>query len=217
MKTFLITVVIIVLLFLISFLYDNFSKSKIIPKESSSSNNEDKGIASLINELDQLGYYKYLELRIKEEVKEESIKVGYLFGWEESGRDYSSDAEDLAEGGVGKLIESVKPYLETQNVKITEIKDDIVDMDYSVVINGISYKIYSEDEMDKDIWELSTNRAFGIINKLLKEVSSNERVYILYGGNDLRAVFLTSEMYKAINESKLIPDREMPIPTPEQF
>jgi len=52
---------------------------------------------------------------------------------------------------------------------------------------------------------------------LLKEVSSNERVYILYGGNEQRAVFLTIEMFKAIIGSKFILDDDKPKMTPEYF
>ncbi|QMV40059.1 hypothetical protein [Cohnella cholangitidis] len=123
----------------------------------------------------------------------------------------------MAEGGVGEFIEALKPFLATQNVQITEVNDDLVNMDYNVEINGKSYKIYSGDELDKDIWELSTIRAFGIVNKLLEEASSNERVYILYGGNELRAVFLTNEMFKAIIGSKSILDEDKPIITPEYY
>ncbi|MFC5401883.1 hypothetical protein [Cohnella soli] len=204
-----------IVVFLLYFNTDFYSSDKGKSNNSSYIIRSNTEIVSLINRLDQLGYYKYVERTRKREIKKDAMSAGCLFGWEQSGREFMSDAESLAEGGVGEFIKAIDPFLRTQNVQITKVNDDLVDTDYSVEINGESYKIYSGDELHQNIWELSTIRAFGIVNKLLEAASSDERVYILYGGNELRAVFLTSKMFKVINGSKFIPDKDKPIMTPE--
>ena len=52
---------------------------------------------------------------------------------------------------------------------------------------------------------------------LVAELKSQyeERVYILSGGNDLHAVFLTDVMYDAIIRSGLLLSNDMPEPVPD--
>lgn len=180
-----------------------------VPKDS---------LEMLLSKLEALGYYKFIEKTEIDRVKAESLKAGYIFGWEESARDYMSDAEDLAEGGIGEFLETIRPFLEKQNIELNVGNEDFSDKGYIIEINGFKYEIYSEDELNsEDLWELSTNRSFAIVNKLLTEANSNERIYILYGGNDLRAIFLTDEMYKLINNDQELSDGEKPHPVQASF
>ncbi len=64
------------------------------------------------------------------------------------------------------------------------------------------------------IWELTTNRTFALVNTLLQEAGSKERVFRLYSGHDTRAIFLTHEMYEALRPSAVLPQHEMPVPMP---
>ena len=75
------------------------------------------------------------------------------------------------------------------------------------------------DVIDNDLnpWELATSRTFAIVNLLLREAGSNERIYSLYGGNDLFALFLTENMYDIINKSKFIKETEKPVRHEESF
>jgi hypothetical protein len=168
-------------------------------------------ISSLISQLEQKGYYKYIDQSKVKEVKNNSIKYGYVFGWEESGRDFTEDAEDITEGGVSRFFESIKEFLKSQNVNVKITNEDSSGIGYFITINDKRYEIYSEKEQDSsDLWGICTNRSFAIVNKLLKEAGSKERVYVLYGGNDLRAIFLTDEMFEIINKYTALPEKEQP-------
>lgn len=172
-----------------------------------------EGLESLRSKLEAAGYYMYVDAAKVEEVKAEAMNTGYIFGGEDTKRDYMSDAEDLAEGGIGDFFETIKPFLATQNVKLVVSDENFSDKGYKIKVNGIEYEIYSEQESQAaNVWELTANRSFAIINDSLIKAGSLERIYILYGGNDLRAIFLTEDMYKLISESKELPAAEKPKP-----
>jgi hypothetical protein len=174
-------------------------------------------ISPLLSKIGGLGYYKYIGPSQIEDVKKKSLSAGYIFGWEDSGRDFTADAENLAEGGIAEFYNTIESFLLRQNVNIM-ISSDFSENGYSVKVNDKYYVIYNKDELEsKDIWELSTIRCFSIVNVLLKEVNSNERLYTLYGGNDLRAVFLTDEIYNAIIDAEILPEKELPKLVPDIF
>ena len=174
--------------------------------------NSQNDITSLINDFERLGYYKYTDEEKILRIKNESIKAGYLFGWEETYRDFHADGEDLAEGGVGQFFNELEPFLLKQGVQITQISEDFNELGYRIEVNGTLYTIYDQQELEsEDIWTLATNRAFGIINDLLTQAQSNERIYFLYEGNDQRAIVLTPDMFELIQKTNLIDDREKPV------
>ncbi|MBB3111834.1 hypothetical protein FHS18_003902 [Paenibacillus phyllosphaerae] len=169
-------------------------------------------ITPLITEFERLGYYKYTDADQLPAVKKDSISAGYVFGWEETNRDFHADAEDLAEGGVGQFLQQIEPFLTKENVPLTNIRERIEGYDYEIEVNGKGYIMYDlEDQEKEDIWELTTKRAFAMVNELLQQATSEARVYALYGGNDQRAVFLTTEMFALVQNTDLIEESEKPI------
>ena len=73
------------------------------------------------------------------------------------------------------------------------------------------FSMYTQEELEtEEIWELTTVRAFSMINILLGQAGSSERIYYLYGGNEMVAVFLTPEMYEAISQSPFEDEYEKP-------
>jgi hypothetical protein len=175
-------------------------------------------ISELISSMEKKGYYRYIDSSQVSKVKNESLDAGYIFGWEESGRDFSSDAESLAEGGIPDFYNDIRDFLRKQNVEINVKNESFSSKGYTLNVNGSTYKIYDENEMEsKNIWELSTVRGFAIINKLLKDAGSDEQLYMLYGGNDLRAVFLTEEMYQLIVGYNSITSEELLIKVDEHI
>ena len=173
-----------------------------------------KTLEDLLNELESLGFYKYTTSEIASKNKAEVLATGNIFGDEETKRLWHADAEDLAEGGVKQFLEEMMPFLQTLNVSIASIQEDFnIDGAYNITINGIKYSLYSEAELkSEDIWDLTSKRTFIILNKLLAQAGSSERVYQLYGGNDQFVVVLTAEMYEAIHKSQILAERDMPIP-----
>jgi hypothetical protein len=71
--------------------------------------------------------------------------------------------------------------------------DEFGDEKYQVVINGQPHLIYEGDGGD-DSWTLSLKRLLEIVNGLLDEAGSAERLYAIYGGNDGRVILLAPDM-----------------------
>ncbi|MGE5703113.1 MAG: hypothetical protein ACM32O_11325 [Clostridia bacterium] len=166
-------------------------------------------VASLIDQLDAMGYYQYASQ--KNEIIAESKRSGYIFGDPVTNRAFFCDAENLAEGGVKTFLEDIDPALRLRKVVIKELREEFSEQGYFITINGIKYTIYTEKEFESvDTWELSSIRTFSIINRLLKEAGSTERVYQLYGGNEQLAIFLTPEMYDLIKNAKGLDEIEKP-------
>jgi len=185
-------------------------------------NNNSISISELFLQLDKMGYYKYTHPSRLEEVKKEDIKNDYFSGWD-TGRIFLADAESLGQHGVADFFkyyddemkgtlekQSVEEFLKNQNV-IINVSDEHRDTDgYYIIINGCKYEIYSEKEINEDWWTLSSVRCFSIINKLLKEAGSKERIYALADGNDQNAIFLTEEMYELINSCNYLQEKSKP-------
>ncbi|MEH7123495.1 hypothetical protein V7149_13015 [Bacillus sp. JJ1503] len=170
-----------------------------------------KRIKSLLTELEALGFYKHADNQLVEELKKRSNKTGYLF-WNETQRMYKSDAEDLAEGFIGQFFKEIAPFLIKEGITIESYEQSHTGDTYEIIVNHKRFLIL-DDKIDNHLvlWELATNRTFSVVNLLLHEAGSNERLYSLYGGNDLFAIFLTKKMYETIRKSKLIKKTEKPV------
>jgi hypothetical protein len=124
-----------------------------------------------------------------------------------------STRRDFTEGDVQQFFAEIAPFLTAQGVLLKSVEQQFGDRGYRITIDGRTTKLYSETEVASgDVWALTTRRTFGLVNRLLQHAASDERVYALYGGNDLHALFLTNDMYEAIRKAGVLPEREMPIP-----
>lgn len=170
----------------------------------------DQAFGDLIAKLDGQGFYRYTMVLKKGHAKSEALKYHYLYG-EDTGRAYVSDAEDLAEGGIVKFLDDVRPFLEKQGAGQFHASEEIAPNRYVVTLDGQAYLIYDEQGMQGDFWTLSSDQAINLLNLLLEKAKSHERAYALYGGNDLQVVFLTPEMYKTIIDSHVQEASENPM------
>ncbi|MDP9353167.1 MAG: hypothetical protein M3P51_16725 [Chloroflexota bacterium] len=175
-------------------------------------------VSHLLEQWEGMGFYRHASPQQISELKHEARATGYLFGGDAVARDYDADAEDLAEGGVQDFLERIGLFLAEQGVQITTVAQEFTDTGYTMTINGRVYTLYTEEELASEgmaeLWELTTARTFALVNILLAEAGSKERVFGVYGGHDNRAVFLTDDMYAALRQSGVLPPQEMPIPMP---
>ena len=137
-------------------------------------------------------------------------------------RSYPADNEDLAEGQVGATILLMRPALEKEYVKLDSVVDDFGRDEYAVVINGQRHLIYeSQAVASTNIWSIALRRFMEIVNGLLEQAGSAERLYGLYGGNDGRVILLTPEMRDYIEslgdvfDSGWMPYPESQVETPQ--
>jgi hypothetical protein len=172
-------------------------------------------LEALIAQLDQLGFYAYTERTHVAEAKARAQQTGYLFGVE-TNRVFWADSESLTEGGVIQFIEHIRPFLESQGVSILTIEQGFeINGDYSVYLNGVAHILYSKTELEddtNDLWSITTERTFAMVNTLLESAQSMERLYIYGGGNESQAVVLTEEQYETLRDSLLISKSNGPWP-----
>jgi hypothetical protein len=171
--------------------------------------------------LERYGYLEYVTDEEMDMVKKQMVQQSWPFFDENSGRQYHADAENLAEKGVAEFLEKIRPFLENQEVQLKSI-EEYFDEEYRITVNGKETTIWSREEEDEDYgrdgtprrpgltWGLSTVRTFSLVNELLEEAGSKERLYAVSGGNDLDAFFLTPELADFIGRSPQVVVEDRP-------
>lgn len=88
-------------------------------------------IRQLIEQLDQLGFSKHINLNLLAEVKAEAIEVGHPYCAyhpyfdeqpEPLKKIYRIDLEDIVEGRAKEFILKIQPFLKAEKVYISEIE-----------------------------------------------------------------------------------------------
>ncbi|WP_417737761.1 hypothetical protein [Rosistilla oblonga] len=168
---------------------------------------------AIVEKLIALGFLKFTPETSRKAVRQqliESVRNNYLESeWDDDcvssdRRSYSADAEDLAEGDVGNCLRQMSEVLSHEGVILESVEDVFTDEHkrYEVSINRASHLIYDLNETSiEDIWLVSFRRLVGIVNSLLIEDGSSERLFGLYGGNDARVILLTESMHDLIREN----------------
>lgn len=171
----------------------------------------------------EMGYLKFVsesEVEIARQELIDSLRHGYLgTDWDEQcvcrdRRSYPADSEELAEGQIGETILLMRGVLYQEGVKVRSVKDDFRDDGYDVVIDGRAYPIFEAvATLEYGGWGVATKRFLQIVNGLLRAARSSERLYGMYGGNDVRVVLLTTKMHSLLRASRLIANtKELPYP-----
>jgi hypothetical protein len=165
-------------------------------------------VEQAVERLIDLGYLKYVSGAEIPAIREElvgTLRRGYLDSeWDEGcvsrdRRSYPADSEELAEGGIGECLLLMKSVLRTEGVRLDSVEDDVDDEHYDLIVNGRRHRIYDADLLENGlIWGVATKRLLEIVNGLLKQAGSQERLYGIYGGNDGRVILLTKEMYRLL-------------------
>jgi hypothetical protein len=165
--------------------------------------------AKLADDVQPLGFYKYVAADQVSEVKAEIMSGAYDW-YVAAGRAFDADAERLAEGGVKDLLDYLRPALKVKGLDLGEISESYdVDRGYIVRIGAEQHMMWGEGEGKKS-WELTTARALGLINQWLTKAGSQERLHVLNGGEDAIFVLLTPDMQQAIAKSGVFRDHDVP-------
>ena len=139
--------------------------------------------------------------KVRAEIKDKGWPA--LFG--DSGRVYNADGLSLAKGGVTKFIEKLRPFLESQGVKLPAFAEDLRQESYSLLIDGASLPMWTSDDLARELGTepgitagLTASRSFALVNKLLEGAGSKERAYAIYSGAALSVMFLTDDLVAVI-------------------
>jgi hypothetical protein len=163
----------------------------------------------LAQRFDQLGLFDLLEAEAAARAKDEIARKGIdgLFTVDVGRSVFAGDAEDLAEGGVGEFLETLRPHLAQRGVTFGETEDlfgDDADR-YDVRVGSDVHTIYDLAGADADArdsmargWALAWVRAFRIVNDLLATANAQERAYTM---PEWDVWFLTPEQFDAIRSA----------------
>lgn len=189
-------------------LFDFFKKKTIEPKI-------DYDPTYIVEKLDEFGYFKYTAEsdipEIKNDLVDSLTKLNYLsnVSFDQSQlnskdyRHYHFDGEDLfEEGGFIWQLEAMKTLFDKMNFKI-KISNHIEDWDnkkglnHLITLNGKEYIIFKN--FNGYGWGESAQRFAEIINDQLELQNKDERLYLVSGGNDGNAVYLTDKQFELLD------------------
>jgi hypothetical protein len=182
---------------------------------------------AIVEHLIELGFLKFVTEPEKASVRAQlvdSVEKNYLDSeWDDDcvsadKRTYSADAEELAEGSLGDCVLQMKQVLAVEGVTLESVEDDFGEERYQVMINGTAHLIYerAEDAQDSS-WLQAHKRLIEIVNSLLEDAGSGERLFGIYcGGNEGLVMFLTTEMHSFLRmNSDIFDEGWMPVSASE--
>ena len=129
-----------------------------------------------------------------------------LFGTLETGRDFSVDAEELAEGGADLVIKlDIGSFLEREGVNTSSPREKYVDDENAVYLVLDDREIFLHQlPYVEDSWVASSKDFFALVNGLLSECGSEERMYACHPFKDEQlGVFLTPRLFLALSDMGL--------------
>lgn len=121
------------------------------------------------------------------------------------------DAEELSEFNFDFFLPNLNKILAKRDVGLTAQKLNNDKNSYDILINGDTIKLFTEEELSRGTsWEAAPRNFFQKLNEIMQSENLNENFYLLNGGNDLHAMFLTEKQLSIIadyykNEPRAIP------------
>lgn len=141
--------------------------------------------------------------------RREFLKDGWAACIEDDvGRFFHADAEDLAEGGVGEFLASLRKFFAAIGLRPGKVRDELREDGYDLHIDGKCYPILVREDFEKEsdspghLWGIAGYRTAGILNQLLRAHGRKELAYCMEGGNDLAFLFITPEMHAALERGR---------------
>lgn len=101
------------------------------------------------------------------------------------------DWEDVAEGGVGEFVDSLRPGLARFGVRLPGIEQADGDEFYAVRWAGRPWVVMWDGAVEDYGWDVVTERAFAFVNRALDEAETSVRLFAISAGNDGCAWLLT--------------------------
>ena len=179
-----------------------------------------------VEQLMDLGYYKYATENDVEELKNDLVEsiaqhnvLSTVYGENllpKDYRHYMCDGETVyEEGGIIEILSELQRTFNKIGL-IIEISNhhEIWDsennwLDHWITINGKEYIIFKHF---KDYgWGEAVMRLAEILNEQLQIQDKDEQIYLINGGNDGGLIFLTDEQYTLIS-TRLKDDQWRPLP-----
>jgi len=109
------------------------------------------------------------------------------------------DAEELAEGSFDFFKTDLTNILNKRGLEITFSATGNFEKLHEVMINNETFVLFDDKNLsDNSFWDIGPRRFFEKLNQELEKSKSQERFYLIYGGNDLGAILLTERQFNII-------------------
>ena len=172
----------------------------------------------VVQKLESLGYFKYAQstkvAELKKTLAEGYAAHGALVTTYEMPkyqsadyRLYGLDGETLyEEGGFRSYLSDMDRTFKKLNVNL-KVENEIEEytqsggLNHIIWVNGKEYVIFRNDKGSDNSWGVAAKRYAEMVNDILSRSKSPERLYLMSGGNDGEAVFLTQEQYHYIKDT----------------
>lgn len=121
------------------------------------------------------------------------------------------DAEELCEFSFDFFLPQLNQILTKRDLNLDVQDADDYESSHEIEINGRQVKLFKNEELSNGkFWDSGPRNFFKTVNEILRDKNIDEQFYLLYGGNDLHAVFLTEQQFELM--SKMNKDDENEIP-----
>ena len=123
----------------------------------------------------------------------------------------SIDAEELCEFNFDFFLPQLNQKLNNHGLKLIVETASDSGSSFEIIINDHKIKLYNDNELSNGtFWDTGPRNFFRKINKILTENEINKKFYLLYGGNDLFAIFLTEEQFQTMSIINENDENEIP-------
>lgn len=189
------------------------TKGQVKTVETNSIDNENNA-EEFVKQLDQLGYFKYVDYSDIESLKNTFIKefdpeAELISIWNDNThlpkdfRYYFCDGEEVYEqGGIIKLLNDLELVFKKMDFKcdITKHFEEWDEknnwLNHTITLNGTEYVIFKNFKGYG--WGEASFRIAEILNIELQKQNIDEQIYLVNAGNDGRLALLTKEQYHLI-------------------
>jgi hypothetical protein len=183
---------------------------------SCSQNSKSKSKEETIEEMNygamllESNFLQYAEPASLDSLKSEIIDSFYIYS-ETNNKIVHIDAEELAEFSFDFFMPNLNKILEKRGVRLVVQPADDYEKSNDAMINGVRINLYTKKELENgNFWESGSRNFFKEINKQMSSQKLGESIYLLYNGNDLRAILLTPTQFKIISDKYKNDLKEIP-------
>lgn len=173
----------------------------------SSKNSNDSILGKKLIEND---YLKYADATKSDSLKKE-IAESFMIYDEETYKFAHIDAEELAEYNFDSFVPQLNKMLAKRNISLSIKTADDYEKTNNIFINNEKVNLYTPKELKYgNFWKVASKNFFGKLNDILKVGHSEEKFYLIYGGNDLAVLLLTQKQFEIIKEKYKTSPQDIP-------
>ncbi|HMQ10053.1 MAG TPA: hypothetical protein PKC21_07870 [Oligoflexia bacterium] len=161
-----------------------------------------------IERLLELGFFKYVDNQVDQELYDYFKDNNYeLFDVVE--REFFAEYEHIAEGGAFDLLKSIQPHLKINGVKLKKLRQvyEPEKHGYRIYIADKEYIMWTADEA-KNSWEFAFTRIVELINSLLQEAGSKEKLF--YWDEEV-LLLLSQDIADYLTECQFFKKKDQPV------